>query len=38
METHVYRLRRKLIEAEPSLAGAIETIAGGYRLRLGGQA
>jgi DNA-binding response OmpR family regulator len=38
METHVYRLRRKLIEAEPSLAGVIETIAGGYRLRLGGQA
>lgn len=38
METHIYRLRRKLIEAEPSLAGAIETIAGGYRLRLDGQA
>lgn len=34
METHIYRLRRKLIEAEPSLAGVIETIAGGYRLRL----
>jgi DNA-binding response OmpR family regulator len=38
METHIYRLRRKLIEAEPSLAGAIETIAGGYRLRLERQA
>jgi DNA-binding response OmpR family regulator len=38
METHIYRLRRKLIEAEPSLAGAIETIAGGYRLRLDEQA
>jgi len=34
METHIYRLRRKLTEADPSLAGAIETIAGGYRLRL----
>lgn len=38
METHIYRLRRKLIEAEPSLAGAIETVAGGYRLRLAKQA
>ncbi len=38
METHIYRLRRKLIEAEPSLAGVIETVAGGYRLRLGDQA
>jgi len=38
METHIYRLRRKLVEADPSLAGAIETIAGGYRLRLDGQA
>jgi DNA-binding response OmpR family regulator len=33
METHIYRLRRKLAAVEPSLAGAIETIPGGYRLR-----
>ena len=38
METHIYRLRRKLIEADASLAGAIETIPGGYRLRLDAQA
>jgi DNA-binding response OmpR family regulator len=34
METHIYRLRRKLAAVEPSMAGAIETIPGGYRLRL----